>query len=111
MDEQQTHITTHLTPDPETAVEASRADGRTRRSLRALALDLTPLKQSRDYRLLFTSQSVSFFGSMMSFVTLPWQMYQLTHSSLAVGLLGVAEFGRNRADVDLISRTRAIISW
>ena len=92
MDEQQTHITTHLTPDPETAIEASRADGRPRRSLRALALDLTPLRESRDYRLLFTSQAVSFFGSMMSFVTLPWQMYGLTRSSLAVGLLGVAEF-------------------
>lgn len=29
---------------------------------------------------------------MMSFVVLPWQMYQLTNSSLAVGLMGVAEF-------------------
>lgn len=29
---------------------------------------------------------------MMSFVVLPWQMYQLTGSSLLVGLLGVAEF-------------------
>jgi MFS family permease len=29
---------------------------------------------------------------MMSFVVLPWQMYQITHSSLAVGLLGAAEF-------------------
>ncbi len=29
---------------------------------------------------------------MMSFVVLPWQMYQLTHSSLSVGLLGAAEF-------------------
>lgn len=60
--------------------------------LGAFALDLTPLKISRDYRLLFTSQTISFFGSMMSFVVLPWQMYQLTHSSLAVGLLGAAEF-------------------
>jgi MFS family permease len=57
-----------------------------------LALDITPFKTSRDFRLLFTSQTVSFFGSMMSFVVLPVQMYQLTHSSLAVGMLGVAEF-------------------
>jgi len=60
--------------------------------LSAFALDVTPLKISRDYRLLFTSQTIAFFGSMMSFVVLPWQMYQLTHSSLAVGLLGAAEF-------------------
>jgi MFS family permease len=96
MDEQQPHITTHLTPDPGPHVTPSAAQPRTagqvQRALRTLALDLTPLKQSRDYRLLFTSQAVSFFGTMMSFVTLPWQMYQLTRSSLAVGLLGVVEF-------------------
>lgn len=59
---------------------------------RRLAIDLTPLRTSRDFRLLFTSQTVSLFGSMMSFVALPVQMYALTGSSLAVGLLGVAEF-------------------
>src|ERR1043165_8165209 len=37
-------------------------------------------------------QAVSFFGSMMAFVALPWQVYKLTGSTLAVGLLGVAEF-------------------
>jgi MFS family permease len=51
-----------------------------------------PLVASRDYRLLYAGQSVSFFGSMMTFVVLPWQVYQLTGSSLAVGLMGVVEF-------------------
>ena len=60
--------------------------------MRGFVVDLTPLKVSRDYRLLFSSQSISFFGSMMSFVVLPWQIFQLTHSSLIVGMLGVAEF-------------------
>jgi MFS family permease len=55
-------------------------------------LDITPLKVSRDYRLLFFGQLVSFFGTMMSFVVVPFQMYQLTGSSLYVGLIGVAEF-------------------
>ncbi len=58
----------------------------------ALALDITPLRQSRDYRLLFTGQFVSSFGSAVSYVVLPWQMYQLTRSTAAVGLLGLAEF-------------------
>ena len=58
----------------------------------ALALDISPLKISREYRLLFISQTISLFGSMMSFVVLPWQMYQITKSSLAVGMLGAAEF-------------------
>ena len=88
MDPQQQHSPAHLTPDP--VPEPS--PGTTPGLLRALALDVTPLRVSRDYRLLFFSQSVSFFGSMMSFVVLPWQMYQLTHSSLIVGLLGVSEF-------------------
>lgn len=57
-----------------------------------MAIDITPLKSSRDYRLLFTGQFVSYFGSAISFVVLPWQMYQLTKSVFAVGMLGVAEF-------------------
>jgi MFS family permease len=55
-------------------------------------LDLTPLKVSRDYRYLFFGQLVSFFGSMMTFVVVPIQMYQLTESNLMVGLIGLAEF-------------------
>jgi MFS family permease len=57
-----------------------------------MILDLTPLRISRDYRLLFFGQLVSFFGTMMTFVVVPFQMYQLTQSNLYVGLLGVAEF-------------------
>ena len=57
-----------------------------------MLIDITPLKKSRDYRLLFFGQLVSFFGSMMSFVVVPIHMYQLTESSLMVGLIGVAEF-------------------
>jgi hypothetical protein len=57
----------HFTPDPvpHEAVPASDAGGR------RLSIDLTPLRVSRDFRLLFISQTVSFFGSMMSFVVLP----------------------------------------
>ncbi len=58
----------------------------------ALALDLTPLRTSREFRLLYTGQFVSMFGSALSYVVLPWQLYQLTKSTFAVGMLGVAEF-------------------
>jgi MFS family permease len=57
-----------------------------------VAIDLAPIKISRDFRLLYLGQTVSFFGSMMTYVVMPWQMYQLTKSSLAVGLLGAVEF-------------------
>ncbi|MGH9845449.1 MAG: MFS transporter [Blastocatellia bacterium] len=63
-----------------------------KRILRAVTMDVTPLRVSRDYRLLFTGQFVSYFGSAISYVVLPVQMYQLTRSSFAVGMLGVAEF-------------------
>jgi hypothetical protein len=55
-------------------------------------IDITPLKISRDYRLLFFGQLVSFFGSMMTFIVVPWQMYQLTGSSAMVGYIYLAEF-------------------
>jgi MFS family permease len=35
---------------------------------------------------------VSFFGSMMTFIVVPWQMYQLTESSAMVGYIYLAEF-------------------
>ncbi len=57
-----------------------------------MLLDLSPLKVSRDYRLLFFGQLVSFFGSMMTFIIVPWQMYQLTGSSAMVGYIALAEF-------------------
>src|SRR5205085_373675 len=55
------------------------------------AIDLTPLRASRDYRWLFAGQFVSSFGSAISYVVMPWQMYQLTRSTFAVGMLGVVE--------------------
>ena len=55
-------------------------------------IDLTPLKVSRDYRLLFFGQLVSFFGGMMTFIVVPWQMFQLTQSSAMVGYIALAEF-------------------
>jgi MFS family permease len=53
-------------------------------------MDLRPLRR-RDFRLLYAAQFVSFLGTMVTYVALPWQMYALTHSSLAVGVLGVVE--------------------
>jgi MFS family permease len=53
-------------------------------------MDLRPLRH-RDYRLLFTAQFVSALGSMVTYAALPYHMYQLTRSSLAVGLLGLFE--------------------
>ncbi|MGA9773786.1 MAG: MFS transporter [Blastocatellia bacterium] len=78
---------------PDQNLQASGSKDRIRRRLFGLlAIDVTPLKASRDYRLLYAGQFVSGFGSAISYVVLPWQMYRLTESSFAVGMLGVAEF-------------------
>lgn len=63
-----------------------------RRILSALVIDVTPLRVSRDYRLLYVGQFVSYFGTAISYVALPWQIYQLTRSYFASGMLGIAEF-------------------
>jgi MFS family permease len=55
------------------------------------ALDLSPMRRSRDFRLLFLGQSVSEFGGQITFVAIPFQVYRITGSTLAVGLIGLCE--------------------
>ena len=57
-----------------------------------MLIDISPLRVSRDYRLLFFGQLISAFGTAMSFVVVPVQVYQLTGSTLLVGLLSASEF-------------------
>ncbi|WP_440069807.1 MFS transporter [Streptosporangium sp. OZ121] len=60
--------------------------------LRRLAMDLSPLRDSRDFRLLFGSGVITMFGTFLTLVAVPLQMKELTGSYLAVGLVSVAEF-------------------
>src|SRR4030081_2884327 len=60
--------------------------------LHLATVDITPLRRHRDFRLLYVGRLVSFFGSMITVVAFPYQVYLLTHSVLLVGLLGVLEF-------------------
>ncbi len=55
----------------------------------ALFPDIAPLRASREYRLLWTGQLISQAGSALRLVAVPYQVYVLTGSSLAVGLLGL----------------------
>ncbi|HEX6796182.1 MAG TPA: MFS transporter [Ktedonobacterales bacterium] len=65
--------------------------GRLSRLLRAAALDVTPLRRHRDFRLLYAGRLVSFFGNMITYVAIPYQAYALTHSPLAIGLFGIVQ--------------------
>lgn len=62
-----------------------------RERLARLRVDTTPLRQSRDFRVLFWAGTVFYLGSMVSYVALPFQLYQLTGSNFAVGTLGIIE--------------------
>ncbi|NDB17837.1 MAG: MFS transporter [Actinobacteria bacterium] len=53
--------------------------------------DRAPFRESRDFRLLFTSGLITYLGSMMTFVALPFQIKELTGSYVAVGVLGLVE--------------------
>ena len=66
------------------------ADGRARR-LRGLLVDLEPLRRDRDFRLLWTGQLVSGVGRAVTVVALPYELYVLTGSPLAVGVLALVQ--------------------
>ena len=62
-----------------------------RARLAGLRVDVTPLRTSRDFRLLFSAGTVFYLGGMVSYVALPYQIYQLTRSNFAVGAMGLVE--------------------
>lgn len=54
-------------------------------------INLTPLKKYPDFRNLYFGQFISFMGSMMSYVAVPYQVYQLTKDNWYVGALGIVQ--------------------
>ncbi|HEX5824598.1 MAG TPA: MFS transporter [Candidatus Limnocylindrales bacterium] len=60
-----------------------------RRGVRRLLLDPTPLRLDRDYRWLWAGQAVSGIGSQVTRLALPYQVYVLSGSTLAIAALTV----------------------
>lgn len=54
-------------------------------------ISLGPLVRHRDFRWLYLGEFASSIGSMLTYVALPYQLFQLTHSSFAVGMVGIAQ--------------------
>lgn len=59
--------------------------------MKSVAIDLTPLRRYRDFRLIFTAGLFSYFGTMITLVALPFQIKELTNSYWMVGLIGSVE--------------------
>lgn len=60
-------------------------------ALRTAIVDTTPLRVSRQYRWLFTGQAGYQFARQVLVVAVPVQIFQLTGSSLQVGLVGLIQ--------------------
>ncbi|MFB7666690.1 MFS transporter [Kitasatospora sp. NPDC056138] len=60
-----------------------------RRLLKGAFADITPLREIPDYRRVWFGQSVSSIGQQMTAVAVSVQVYQLTGSSFATGLVGL----------------------
>lgn len=56
-----------------------------------MLLDIGPLRRNTAFRRLFASQFISGLGTMVSYVAVPWQLYELTRSNAQVGLLGLVQ--------------------
>ncbi|HMA46889.1 MAG TPA: MFS transporter [Frankiaceae bacterium] len=67
--------------------------GRLRRALRALLADVTPLRRYPAYRRLWFGETVAAVGSQLTVVAVAVQVFALTGSSFAVGLLGLVAVG------------------
>jgi MFS family permease len=63
------------------------------RRLARIAVDVRPLRDSRDFRLLTLGAIVTGLGTQAALVALPYQLYVITGSPFLTGLLGLVELG------------------
>ena len=87
------------------------------RRVRPHLIDLTPLRHSSDLRRLTLAQAISEFGSQATLVAIPFQVYAITRSTIAVGLIALAELVPNLllaplggAIADTVDRRRLTLS-
>lgn len=58
---------------------------------RRLFVDVSPLRSSSGFRWLFSGLSLAWLGRQVTVVAVPFQVYELTGSTLLVGALGIAQ--------------------
>ena len=56
-----------------------------------ILVDLEPVRRDRDFRMLWLGQLVNGLGRQVTVVALPFELWQLTHSSLSIGLLALVQ--------------------
>ncbi len=61
--------------------------------LSRIAVDVQPLRESRDFRLLVAGSLITGLGTQATLVALPYQVFVITGSAFLTGLIGAAELG------------------
>ncbi len=61
--------------------------------LSRIAVDVQPLRESRDFRLLTAGALITGLGTQATLVALPFQVFVITGSAFLTGLIGAAELG------------------
>ncbi len=69
----------------------SEVGGSHRRGLRSLLVDLEPVRRDRDFRMVWLGQMINGLGRQVTVVALPFELWQLTHNSLSIGLLALVQ--------------------
>ncbi len=94
-----------------------------RRDLRALLVDLTPLKASPEFARLWIGTSVAQIGAQVTIVAVGLHIYELTHSTLAVSLVALWALGpmilagfvggalADSFDRRIVALATAIVAW
>jgi MFS family permease len=87
-----------------------------RGGLRGLLVDLEPVRRDRDFRMLWLGQLVNGLGRQVTVVALPFELWQLTHSSLSIGALALVQLAPilvfslgGGAVADAVDRRRLLI--
>jgi MFS family permease len=57
----------------------------------SLFLKIDLLQRNKNYRKLYMAQMISYLGSMMTYMAVPYQIYEITKSSFWVGILGTVQ--------------------
>jgi MFS family permease len=63
------------------------------RWLSRITVDVQPLRESRDFRLLTAGSLITGLGTQATLVALPYQVFVITGSAFLTGLIGAAELG------------------
>jgi MFS family permease len=61
--------------------------------LSRIAVDVQPLRESRDFRLVTAGSLITGLGTQATLVALPYQVFVITGSAFLTGLIGLAELG------------------